>query len=187
MNWLAENSNAVIALTAILATFTSAYSILRGEANAKAQRLHNKLSVKPIGQIAVGDWQDRLYVGLENAGSGPLIVHTLRIIENGELQHEHLIELMPRLPVGTYWKNFIREGIEGRAILPGNVLKLVELEIDDRRSEQGSIRDEVRRTLAKYEIVLEYGDIYDQKVRKVTRHLTWFVRHWQGSENEVKR
>jgi|GEM_PF-1968647 len=187
MNLLAQNTNVIIALTAIGALVFSGYSIIRNEQNSKFQRQHNKLSVKPIGQISVGDWQDRLFVGIENVGSGPLIIRKLGIFSAGELQSKHLIELMPKLPPFLYWRNFVREGIEGRAILPGNILNLVELVIDEEFAQQAEFRNSVRRTLGQYEVRLEYEDIYGEKVREIRRSLNWFVRHWNDSNEEKKR
>jgi hypothetical protein len=81
----------IISLLALLATFYQLY----------LQRLHNEKSLKPIGQIDVGDRKKHIYVHIQNNGLGPLIIDKVVFIKNG-IKYNSISECL-KLDPKSYW------------------------------------------------------------------------------------
>lgn len=69
------------------------------------------------GALAVGDYENRIYVKIQNNGVGPLIVKGV-VIEGAMEPEKPLINAMPELPPKAIWTNFVEE-ISGRSVPPG--------------------------------------------------------------------
>jgi hypothetical protein len=72
---LVSKPEAIAAIANTVAAFGSvAVAIIAIFVSIKAlrhQREHNKLSVKPLAQVLIGDYENRVYVKLVNTGTGP--------------------------------------------------------------------------------------------------------------------
>jgi hypothetical protein len=106
------------ALTALIALFVSLWAL-------HIQRRHNVLSIRPIPEVTVADYEDSLRVKLRNNGSGPLIVASLEVF-NGSAAKGSVIEWMPTLPGNRPWNHFSM-ALERRTIQPDGVVPLLEL------------------------------------------------------------
>lgn len=78
---LSENtdaSNALAAVASAVAAFLSAvvagFSLWVARSTLKHQRKHNVMSLRPVAEVTVGDWEETLRVTLRNNGAGPLAV-----------------------------------------------------------------------------------------------------------------
>ena len=168
-----DRTNAIAAVTntvvAIVALLVAAISIYLTWSTSRAQTKHNRLSVKPIPFLALGDYEDRLLVRLLNNGSGPLIVKTTQV-QGNDIFTENLIDCMPPMP-----KNFpfstLTSDMKDRSLLPGAEIFLIELvgNIDDPIFLQ--FRDQCRQTLSKLSMSVTYTDIYGHKFPPYNRAL----------------
>jgi len=183
--WLGENESVASALatmagalTALLALFVSVVSLAVACWTAHVQRRHNKLTVRPLPEVTVADFENLVRVKLRNHGSGPLLIRSFRVAGfNGN--QETLVDAVPALP-GRPWTNFSGK-IDGRALLPGSEIVLLELVEDKGELGFRGHRDLARKALALATITLEYSDVYESSFEAYSKSLQWFGRHW-GSE-----
>lgn len=174
-----DTANAVAAMagsaTAVIALFVSFISLIVSVVALKHQRRHNILTVRPLPEITVADFEQSLRVKLRNSGSGPLVVNSLRA-NIGENIYRSVIECLPDLP-GRDWTNF-SGAIDGRSLLPGSEITLVELTEGEEEILFNSNRDLARRALSLVSIEIKYTDVYGSKFKPYTKELDWFGRHF---------
>ncbi|WP_312772604.1 hypothetical protein [Pseudoxanthomonas mexicana] len=163
------------AIAALLALFVSFVSLVVSVAALRHQRRHNVLSVKPFPEVTVADFEDALRVKIRNHGSGPLVLKSLRV-KSGPETCRTLIDCLPELP-GRHWTNFAGV-VDGRSLLPGSEIMLVELVECDGELLFSSSRDLARRALSLLTVQIEYTDAYGSKFKPYTKSLDWFGRHW---------
>lgn len=82
------------ALAAVLALFVSCASVWIAISAARSQRTHNELSVRPLAEVTVADYESSLRVKLRNNGTGPMIVLAVTV-SDGAKALDSLIEWMP--------------------------------------------------------------------------------------------
>src|SRR5437588_8055 len=87
------------AAAAFLALLVSAISIGISVWAARSQRRHNELSVRPLAEVTVADYESSLRVKLRNNGTGPMIVTKIEV-SNGSSAKHCIVEWMPLLPAG---------------------------------------------------------------------------------------
>lgn len=160
------------AAAAILALVISAAAVIATIVSTRQQRTHNILSVKPIPEVAVADFDDCLRVKLRNHGSGPLLIKALTVNFLGS-SYDALIDCMPD---NIAWANFAGI-VNGRSLLPGNEITLVELIALQNEPNFSIPRDLVRNALSHSEIVVEYSDIYGSEFPAYGKSLDWFRRN----------
>jgi hypothetical protein len=173
-------ANAIAAIGgAILAAFAviiSVISLVVAISSLWMQHKHNRLSVRPIANFDLGDYENHIYVKLQNNGFGPLIVNAIRVV-GASNPDEALIKSMPVLSPKVLWANFLMES-RGRSIQPGTELMLLELSLqDDFEQKQFALsRESVRQALGGLKLEAHYTDIYGTRLPVVTRDLSWFHR-----------
>jgi hypothetical protein len=165
------------AAAAFLALFVSALSVWISIASNRNQRRHNELSVRPLAEISVADFEDRLSVQLHNNGTGPLLVSTLRVYF-GDDHKDAIIDWMPALIDGRPWTTFT-PSIDGRSVRAGDTLTLLELTQGEEDEGFADVRSQVRSALSSLSLELQYTDIYENQLPGYQRDLTWFGRHEQ--------
>ena len=168
---LAALTSAVAAVIALLISLIAVYVAWR---TAKQQREHNTLSVRPIPEVTVADYEDSLRVKLRNHGSGPLLIKSFSTVFR-ERSCKSLIECMPDLN-GRHWANF-SGAIDGRTLLPGKEIVLVELTAEPNEKNFSIPRDKARRSLSETEVHVSYSDIYGSDFPQYTKNLSWFKRN----------
>lgn len=161
------------AAAAILALLVSVIAVLVALISAKQQRTHNTLTVKPIPEVTVGDYENCLRVKLRNHGSGPLLIKSFIATFHGN-SCQSLIDCMPNLG-DVHWTNFTGV-IDGRALLPGKEIVLIELTAENKVNFSIS-RDLARLALSETTIVVQYSDIYDSSFSPYKKSLSWFGRN----------
>jgi hypothetical protein len=142
--------------------------------SSAAQRKHNRLSVRPLASVPVGDYENQVFVKLTNNGTGPMIIKSIRII-NAPDPSRPLIDATPPLQPGVYWTQHVRD-VVGRSIRPGGELVLLGLASKSRDSKFVLSRDQVRQALGRLEVHVEYTDIYGSTLPLYTRSLKSFHR-----------
>lgn len=139
------------------------------------QRQHNRLSVRPIAIVTVGDYEHRLSVFLQNEGLGPLIIKELRFRDESGNIESALLDFFGEKFDDVEWSTFTSD-IDGWAIRPGKYRTLIELEGDPLDEDFILIRDEVRKVLAPITVHLKYQDIYKKNMPNKIRKLDFFAR-----------
>ena len=90
------HSELICSICAILIALTSlAVAIWHGSITRK----HNILSVKPLPDILVSNYRNRIAISIENNGIGPLIIKNFRAYV-GDESKSNLIDWMPHVPDG---------------------------------------------------------------------------------------
>jgi hypothetical protein len=141
----------------------------------RVQRKHNRLSVRPIAIISVGDYENKLTVSIQNKGTGPLIIKDLSITsENGKIE-KAIINYFDSDYDHVVWSTFCAD-IDGWAILPGETQTLIKLDGNPADEDFVLIRNRVRKVLASLKVELRYQDIYEIDMPKKVRKLDFFAR-----------
>lgn len=172
-NAVAAIGSAVLAAVAVVLSLISLYV---SHAALRHQREHNRLSVRPLAYITLGDYENRLFVKVRNNGTGPMIVKSVTIIGTRDPQ-QPLVAAMPQLLPKVSWTNFV-EDCSGRSVPAGGELVLLDLSTESSAS-QGQFtlsRDKVRLALGKLEVRAEYTDIYGSRLPVSNRSLKFFHR-----------
>jgi hypothetical protein len=171
------------AIIGIYALFVSFISVLFTILSFWVQRIHNRKSVKPIGMITVGDYEDDIFIRIDNSGIGPMIIKKLEV-KNSDRTATSVIDILPDdLCKKVTWATFAKK-VEGKALLAGDELKLIEYQVDydnpkiDQRFVE-QFKEDLRGSLKNIHIYLEYTDVYEKETFKVDRSMDWFGRHFK--------
>jgi len=172
-NAVAAIGSAVLAAVAVILSLISLYL---SHAALRHQREHNRLTVRPLAYVVVGDYENHLFVKLRNNGTGPMIITSIVVVGAKE-PSAPLISAMPQLHPKVSWTNFV-EDCSGRSVPAGGDLSLVELSSESSSSagQFALSRDLVRSALGKLEVQVEYTDIYRTKLPAARRSLKFFHR-----------
>jgi hypothetical protein len=163
------------AAAAFLALFVSVVSVGISVWAAYSQRRHNELSVRPLAEITVADYETSLRVKLRNHGTGPMIITSISV-SDGSSTRKTLLAWMPSLPNDRHWTNFTDE-VRDRTLSPGSELVLLELTEDEGEIDFGQYRDPVRAALAPLVVTVEYTNVYETVMPPRRKALSWFGRH----------
>lgn len=175
-----EVANAVAAMSSTIlagvAVFLSLISLCVSFLTLRHQREHNRLSVRPLAYITIGDYENQLYVKLRNNGTGPMVVKFITVIGAPD-QSQPLVSAMPQLHPEVNWTNFV-EDCSGRSVPVGGELVLLDLssECSSLQDQFSLSRDRVRLALGKLKVCVEYTDIYGTKLPASNRDLQFFHR-----------
>ncbi len=176
-------------ITAVCAVFISVISLIVSMRAMYIQRVHNKKSVKPIGQITLGDYTEELYVRLDNNGTGPLVVTNV-IVTYLNVQYPSLIGAIPQfIKEPIHWVTFVEEGNE-KSILPGKsliLLKALHGGVPNKKliTVEDNNFSALRKALGQCTISISYTDIYGSTPITVTRTLTRFATGFAESLKEL--
>ena len=138
------------------------------------QRKHNRLSVQPIPEITVADYEDSIRLRLRNNGTGPLLIKLISVTD-GNITKPKLVSWMPTLN-GRAWNHFSTD-LVGRSLQPGKFIPLIELTAHEGEQGFNTHRDNCRRVLQNLTVKVEYSDIYQSKFPCYEKKLTWFGRN----------
>jgi hypothetical protein len=166
------------AAAAFLALAVSAISLVVSLWSLRVQRRHDVLSVRPLPEVTVADYEDSLRVKIRNNGSGPMIIQSLTVW-TGTDSKQSLVECMPKLPAGRPWNGFSHR-LENRSLLPGADIVLLELTEYEGEQSFAQCRDLTRAALSALTISVKYSDVYDTVLPEYSKSLDWFGRHTAG-------
>jgi hypothetical protein len=174
-----DSANVFAAVAAALATalafLASCAALWISIATLRHQRRHDALSLRPLPEVTVADYETQLKVTLRNNGSGPLIITRL-VAGDGTEVRDQVLAWMPDLPDGMAWANFAGR-IDGRSIAPGNSIVLLDFVGEDADAEFLAARDHVRAALQPLTVNVEYTDVYNNILPPHRKTLEWFGRH----------
>jgi len=165
-----------IALIALLVSIASVYFVYKA---LDQQKIHNQNSVKPISFIAAGNYENCLYVSIENNGTGPLIIKELTV-KNKTRTTSNVIDIIPDDLSKSIVFSKYTTNLSNRAILAGTELFLLEYRIDKELINEEpykSHRTALRNALKNITIELTYTDIYGKVELKEERKMDWFGKN----------
>lgn len=168
-------------ITTICALITSVVSIILTVITIKIQHRHNLKSVRPIGYITVGDYENDIYVSIINNGIGPMLIKGFKATNERVSSDSSLIDIIPNdLNEQIVWSDFAST-IIGRTLKPGDRMYLIRLKIKEEEIDKEfyqKIKKSIREFLKNVKIVIEYTDIYEKNKYNISRKLEWFGRHF---------
>jgi hypothetical protein len=162
------------AAAAFLALAVSAISVGISVWAIRSQRKHNALSVRPLAEVTVADYENCLRVKLCNNGIGPMIVTEVVVSDGSNAKHT-IVDWMPDLPNDRAWTNF-SNALRGRTLRPGSEIVLLELTEHEGEASFAPCREMVRVALARLTVNVEYTDIYNVVMQPHSKSLSWFGR-----------
>ncbi|MEW8659047.1 MAG: hypothetical protein AB2603_12035 [Candidatus Thiodiazotropha endolucinida] len=169
MGALASAAAAFLAVVvSVLAMFISFWAV-------RSQHKHNELSVRPLAEVTVADYENSLRVKLCNNGNGPMIIKWIEV-SNRTKAKTSIIEFMPILPNNREWTTFSSDLCD-RTLKSGDEIVLLELTMNDGETNFNKSRDKVRTALAPLSVRVKYTDIYNKKMPTRIKSLSWFGRH----------
>lgn len=126
--------------------------------------------------VAPYDYENRLLVIMKNEGIGPAIVKSVKIMNPNSEYKSSLLEWLPqKLPGNMNYKEYWTRS--GDFILkPGSIDHMLEFYVDNDFSEQVTIWEEIRSTLKELTVIVEYEDVYENKLPIYKRSLKLFSR-----------
>ena len=163
------------AAAAFLALLVSGISVWISLRAMSAQQIHNELSVRPLAEVTVADYENSLRVKLRNNGTGPMIITGIEV-SNGVSRKGCIVEWMPQLPTGRPWNTFSHE-LKDRTLQPGSEIVLLELTEHDGEKGFATCREAIRAALAPLTVTVSYTDIYNKPMPIRVKLLSWFGRH----------
>lgn len=144
--------------------------------NSRQQRNHNNLSIRPVPEVTVADYEHSIRVKLRNFGNGPLTVKRLYARRGGTTVGA-LIDLMPNdMPEKHSWTHFSHELVD-RAIRVNGEIILLQLDKDPTAARFDYTRDRVRYCLHDIAVTVEYTDIQGSDLPPYSKSLEWFGRN----------
>jgi hypothetical protein len=141
----------------------------------KSERRHSQLSVRPLAEVDVADYENSLKIRLCNHGIGPMIIKGVTV-SDGKDAKSSVLDWMPELPNDHGWTTF-SDDMLGRTLAPGSEIVLIELTEYEGEEEFASYRDLIRPALAPLTVNVEYTDIYNTAMKPTIKKLSWFGRH----------
>lgn len=175
----ANTANALGAIaSAILAFFAlvvSIFSVYVSISALKIQRRHNRLSVSPLPEVTVADYENSLRLKIRNNGTGPLIILSVRFIDGVE-STDTIMNWMPRMPTHRPWNTFSHSLIN-RTLISGHEINLLELTAYDNEHDFDTWRDAARLALCTIKVEVNFTDIYNTKFTSYEKQLDWFGRN----------
>ncbi|MCA6438503.1 MAG: hypothetical protein ACRCSM_06455 [Sediminibacterium sp.] len=135
---------------------------------------------RPLLHIGYLDSENKIEIFMKNKGNGPLIIVNYRLVElNTNQQIEGIYNCLPSIE--RLFENYT--GSQNNTVLsPNEVQELLLYEFQD--GEQTAPFEEgkslLRNALSVYKIVVDYNDVFDNRMPTYERSLAWFGRHEQN-------
>lgn len=180
LEFIAEHDVEIVALAALGSAIAAILAIITTIIVAKTQIQNSRLTVRPIGQFSIGDYENEIFVSLSNKGVGPLFIDEMIYqFDDGEkISNASLVSLLPSLPDGIAWKDFSSLS-SGTVVSPQSSRTLVKLGIGSDFGVDVDIANEIRRKLGSLTITCKYKDVYNRGLPPTSKKLDWFARRFE--------
>ncbi|WP_329845721.1 hypothetical protein [Stenotrophomonas sepilia] len=133
----------------------------------RAQRTHNRLSVRPFPTIGLLSLGDRMKITVMNNGIGPMRILSLRFVDAEGASHANVLKVVStKRGVGIV-------SMDDAAIAPNRRRTLFKL--NHRPDTAHGEMDRTAQELARHKIVMEYTDVYGTKFPPYIRDLSFFL------------
>ena len=163
---------ALALLVSVISIFTSFYGLW-------LQRKHNRLSVRPIGNIGTRDGVNLLSISVVNNGTGPMIIKSVEISNDQGIKKNYPIDWIPQEDQSkiSFWKD-----LEDVALSKGNGIELFNYSYDLNNKNlvqlnaNVELREKLRSILKDLTIRIKYKDIYGKDQPEFSKKLDIFGR-----------
>ena len=172
MEWIYHNWQGIVAC---LALSISAFSSIIIYFTFKLQRTHNQKSLKPILYVNPFDYEDRLLIKLRNEGVGPAIVNKIIVRKNEHEVKTCIFHWLPvKLPKNMKYKEYWTRANDF-VLRQGKSIELLDIMLDSSIEEQRTKREELRGILRFLTVIIDYEDVYGNKMPEYNRQLEYPV------------
>ncbi|WP_312189559.1 hypothetical protein [Leclercia sp.] len=168
LNLIADKSELIVSFCAMITSVISLFIAYKAQIN---QQTHNQLSVKPLAEFLIGDYEDATFIKIKNQGTGPLIIKEFTTRHNN-IEFHKIMDALSEIKYDLVWDRFT-DSIDGRTIGVDKEIVILQASFD---SGQKSLQKELRSELSLFELKLEYNDIYGITQPQLTKKLDWFSR-----------
>lgn len=163
----------LIALIGVIVTYMlGVFSEERTTANIKLDQQKQR----PLLHVGFFDSELQVRIFMVNKGNGPLIITNYRLINlEGEIEFLSIYELLPEIE-GIY-SNY-SGNLNNIVLSPSEEFELLNYETPytEGLGYPENDRDIIRETLSNYKIVIDFCDVYNNKMPQYQRSLSWFGR-----------
>jgi len=162
-----------------------AIAVYRLETNR--ERETSAALARPLAHLSSGDYENDIFVKISNLGMGPMVNIKCQCYpaNQKDLLTSDLVDLMPDLD-GYKWTTFTIGG-PPFVIRPGDETFLIRLEGNETDNNFQFLRDIVRTRLKDIIILIDYEDMFENKMKTTGGILTWFGRHDQHNAISKKK
>jgi hypothetical protein len=163
-------------LIAFLALLISIVSIIVGFSGLWIQYIHNKKSVRPLGNIEIHDKVSEISLILCNNGIGPMEIISFDTEDKQGRIKNHPADWIPwrTLTVGYYFKSYS----PGDNVRAGNDEVFLNFKFEPtNKDEEKILNDErklIRRILKDLTIRIRYSNIYGDEQKEIEKKLEGF-------------
>lgn len=168
LNLITEKSELIVSFCAMITSVISLFIAYKAQIN---QQIHNQLSVKPLAEFLIGDYEDTIFIKIKNQGTGPLIIKKF-ITQHNNIESHRIMEALSELKYDLVWDRFT-DSIDGRTIGADKELVILQASFE---SGQKTLQQKLRSELSSFELKLDYSDVYSITQPKLTKKLDWFSR-----------
>lgn len=169
----------IIALTGVIVTlFLGIISENRNNTNLKIEQQKQR----PLLHIGYFDGESKILILIKNKGSGPLIITNyflLNITDNTKV--DSIFEVLP--PLDISYNNF-SPNLSNYVLSADEEMELLSIELTEEDFNDEEIinifesgREQIRSVISKFKIIVEYNDVFGNKMPKYERSLEWFGRY----------
>jgi len=176
--WAAIDWEVVGKLAAVASAIFSAYAAYNSRQLVVSLISSQRLSIRPLVQISFGDYDDRLYVSIENHGLGPMIIENVSVVKAGVEVGGSLVYAKDFPFIERYVDDFVRD-FGGRAVQHGGDALIFRAKGEISDPEFQDYLNQLRKYLSDVEFLVAFKDMYDVKQEPARRNGSWFARHFQ--------
>ena len=173
MDFITNHSTAIIAIVALL---TSVISTLISFYTFRLQRTHYLKTVMPIIHIGQWDYENNLFVTLNNVGYGLAMVKEIVVFNKTDEKKNCIYYWLPKkLPGNMNYKEYWT-GYKNFVVQPSQIIKLIEVPVNTAIAEEIETREQIRAVLRQLTVRVTYEDIYKNKMPVKEMELFHFSR-----------
>ena len=165
---IARKSEIIVSFCAMITSVISLFIAYKAQLH---QQKHNQLSVKPLAEFLIGDYEDVIFIKIKNQGTGPLIVKEF-LTHDASNSYDRIMDAISKIKLNLLWERFT-DNIDGRIIAVDKELILLQASFD---LTEKNLRQTLRSELSMLELNLTYNDIYGLEQPKLIKKLDWFSR-----------
>lgn len=134
---------------------------------------------RPLMHIGYFDGEDKIEIFMQNKGNGPLIINNYYLVDrhSGVLM-DGIFTCLPEIT--TLFDNY-SGNLNNVVLSPQEKYELLQYSLEGRPEDtfEAFENDKIvlRKALGKYKIIVEYSDVYNNRIPQYERDLSWFDRH----------
>jgi hypothetical protein len=161
LEFIVNNPDKAAIIIAGLALILSFVSTILALWSVLLQRIHNRVSVRPIIDHYFTVADNHLCVAIKNNGLGPLIIVKFDVYKDNKIISNNLMDLLPLPTEQFHYKKNIPELINS-VLSPDEELRIFEFDAEYYTKEYVEFRNKVWKILAPLSIQIHYKSIYKE-------------------------